>query len=237
MDILVVEQIQGLMGAKTIDEIESCIVKIVEMLEFDYFAYGVRINIPISAPKFEMFNNYPCLWQEIYNEKNYVLIDPSVHHGLRTTRPLIWHEELFSQSRSFWEEARSYGLKYGWAQSTHNSPGSIGMLTVARSAQEISHKELAKKESMLFWLKQIVHEKLIEKLTPDIFYNRDDLLLTKRESEIIRWTAEGKTSDEISTILSISSRTVNFHLNNTMGKLKVYNKTAAAVRAVQLGII
>jgi LuxR family transcriptional regulator, quorum-sensing system regulator SolR len=62
-------------------------------------------------------------------------------------------------------------------------------------------------------------------------------LLTEREVEILRWTIDGKTAWEIGQILKISERTVNFHLQNVMGKFGVHNKTHAAARAVSYGLI
>ncbi len=38
-----------------------------------------------------------------------------------------------------------------------------------------------------------------------------EMNFSKREKEILKWTAEGKTSAEIAMILSISENTVNFH--------------------------
>lgn len=43
--------------------------------------------------------------------------------------------------------------------------------------------------------------------------------LTKREEEIMRWVAEGKTNWEISVILGVSLNTVKFHLKNIYEKL------------------
>ncbi len=45
--------------------------------------------------------------------------------------------------------------------------------------------------------------------------------LTLREKEILLWTAEGKTSWEISLILNIAERTVTFHVQNSIQKLNV----------------
>ncbi|MTJ79618.1 MAG: hypothetical protein F8N37_01155 [Telmatospirillum sp.] len=61
--------------------------------------------------------------------------------------------------------------------------------------------------------------------------------LTEREIEVLRWTASGKTSGEISDILSISVNTVNFHLKNTITKLRTANKTAAVFEAARAGIL
>jgi DNA-binding CsgD family transcriptional regulator len=52
--------------------------------------------------------------------------------------------------------------------------------------------------------------------------------LTARETEIMRWVAEGKTNWEISIILHVSLNTVKFHLKNVYQKLGgVENRWAA----------
>jgi len=54
---------------------------------------------------------------------------------------------------------------------------------------------------------------------------------------MLKWSADGKTSDEIAIILNLTKRTVDFHIANAINKLNVTNKTAAAVKAIQLNII
>ena len=61
--------------------------------------------------------------------------------------------------------------------------------------------------------------------------------LSTREREVLQWTAVGKTSSEISRILNIAERTVNFHINNVMTKLNAPNKTSAATKAAVLGLL
>ncbi|MCS6305724.1 MAG: helix-turn-helix transcriptional regulator [Nitrospira sp.] len=61
-----------------------------------------------------------------------------------------------------------------------------------------------------------------------------DLGLTRRESEILCWVAQGKTNPEIGTILGISPRTVQKHLERIYARLGVENRTAAAGRLWEL---
>nr|WP_307774118.1 LuxR C-terminal-related transcriptional regulator [Luteimonas salinisoli] len=61
--------------------------------------------------------------------------------------------------------------------------------------------------------------------------------LTRREREVLRWAAIGKTSWEISLILGISERTVNFHVQGACRKLGVPGRRAACARAVALGLV
>jgi DNA-binding CsgD family transcriptional regulator len=61
--------------------------------------------------------------------------------------------------------------------------------------------------------------------------------LTEREAETLRWSALGKTSWEISTILGISESTVNFHLQAASRRLHVRGRRAAVARALAMGAI
>jgi DNA-binding NarL/FixJ family response regulator len=55
--------------------------------------------------------------------------------------------------------------------------------------------------------------------------------LNDRELECLTWSARGKTSPEIGIILSLSKRTVNFHIENACRKLNVSTRTEAVVKA------
>ena len=61
--------------------------------------------------------------------------------------------------------------------------------------------------------------------------------LTRRETECLVWSFQGKTSWEVSVILHISEATVNFHIRNAMKKLGVYSKAHAIAKVLILGLI
>lgn len=57
--------------------------------------------------------------------------------------------------------------------------------------------------------------------------------LTKRESQVMLWLAEGKTNTEISTILKTSPRTVEKQVASILLKLNVENRVTAVIRAME----
>jgi LuxR family transcriptional regulator, quorum-sensing system regulator BjaR1 len=61
--------------------------------------------------------------------------------------------------------------------------------------------------------------------------------LTDREREVLAWTAVGKSSWDISIILGISERTVNWFIANAARKLDAVNRTQAVVNAIRAGEI
>ncbi|WP_460082110.1 response regulator [Roseibium sp. LAB1] len=58
---------------------------------------------------------------------------------------------------------------------------------------------------------------------------KDAFDLTEREAEVLIWIANGKSNKEIASILDMSPRTVNKHLDRIFGKMGVENRTSAAV--------
>ncbi len=69
------------------------------------------------------------------------------------------------------------------------------------------------------------------------FALRPPVELTPRETAVLRLAAQGLSDKEISQALAISTRTVNFHLNNLYTKLGVHSRTEAALYAWQHGHI
>ncbi len=61
--------------------------------------------------------------------------------------------------------------------------------------------------------------------------------LSPREQEVLKWLKKGKSSWDISVILGISERTVNFHINNVMQKLDAITRTQAVAIAIEKGMI
>lgn len=225
--------IDGLQCEKAIfEKISEAVVK----LEFEYCAYGLRTPWPVARPATLMLSNYPAIWQDSYVRNRYVEIDPTVRHAERSDAPFVWRQEMLAAAPSFWEEAQSVGLRVGWVQSCFDGVAKGGMLTVSRSATPLSAAELAHKEQSLRFLVAVAHMRLSQLLLPSHFKQQCGAL-TSREIEVLKWTADGKTTGEISDLLSVSDCTVKFHIRNVINKLQVANKTAAAVYAAMSGML
>ena len=64
-----------------------------------------------------------------------------------------------------------------------------------------------------------------------------DPQLSTRETEVLRWTAAGKTAAEIAQILNISGRTVEFHINSAARKLDTVNRVQTVVEAIRKNLL
>lgn len=61
--------------------------------------------------------------------------------------------------------------------------------------------------------------------------------LSDRELEILRLLAEGQSNKEIAAALVIAEGTVKNHVTNVLGKLGVRDRTQAALKARELGLV
>jgi LuxR family quorum-sensing system transcriptional regulator SolR len=236
MDTWQENQLHALEGIQSEQQLFKAILSLGRELGFDLCAYGLRMPFPLSTPKIVMFNNYSAEWQTQYQVKNYLATDPTVHHAMRSSLPVLWTDDLFSPAQAFWEEARSFGLRYGRAQSIREENGIVGMLTLVRSDEPITETELDAKGVKMAWLTEVAHIGMSRCLTPKLMPEAD-AKLSNREVAVLRWTADGKTSGEISSILNIAERTVNFHIYNAITKLNATNKISATVKAAMLGFL
>lgn len=230
------DQLQTLVSSESVAEVFASLAKLARGLGFEYCAFGLRLPLPVTNPRMMAISNYPEAWQRRYREKAYLAIDPTVRHGITAVTPLIWSEQVFSEATELWEDARSFGLVHGWMNPCHDGQGLRSMLTVARSAEPLMEDELAQKLSRLEALSQAAHVRISQLVAPKLMPELA-VRLTERESDALRWTADGKTSAEIGEILGIAERTVVWHLNNAVARLGASNKTAAAVRASVLGLL
>ena len=229
------ENIKAIQSAPTLLALVEIVEKYVKAIGFEYFSYGYKAHTPIASPKLELINNYPNTWSEQYQKESYFKQDPVIFHSLKSTTPLVWTEDTFTQSAKLKEDAASNGIEYGWSQSTRSSTG-LSMLALVRPSTPLSNTEILTKTPNLMWFTQTFNDSL-EKFITQSSLVMPEAILTNRETEVIRWTADGKTCYEISMILGISERTVNFHLKNVMIKLNAHNKISATVKAIALSLV
>lgn len=62
-------------------------------------------------------------------------------------------------------------------------------------------------------------------------------LLSKREISVLEWIKQGKSTWDVSQVLNITERTVNFHVKNIFKKLGVVSRAQAVAVAIDLGVI
>ena len=74
-------------------------------------------------------------------------------------------------------------------------------------------------------------------LVPQGGAEQQQIRLSHRELEVLRWTMAGKTAWEVGVILGINEQTVVRHLGHAAQKLGCVNKVQAVAKALLMGLI
>ncbi|MGV8075657.1 MAG: helix-turn-helix transcriptional regulator [Syntrophobacteraceae bacterium] len=183
--------------------------------------------------------NYNCNWIQLYMENEYYRIDPILRHGMRAQEPFLWRV-AYSQHMDddkvshFIRRANDFNLYDGIAFACHTRNSACrDTLISLEMGREKTPKHLI--EALQILLPHI-HE-AYNRICRRTELRSDQKDLTCRETEILKWARDGKSSWEISHILGISQRTVKFHLSNVFQKLDVVNRAQAVARAMNSGLI
>ncbi len=112
--------------------------------------------------------------------------------------------------------------------------GALGYLLKESSAGELPDaiRCLYRGESSLH---PAVARKLVTRCAQE--QDADPDALTEAEIEVLKLLAHGQKNQAIGDKLSISERTVRFHISNILSKLRLENRTEAALYALRKGLV
>ncbi len=186
-------------------------------------AYGINISFPQE-------------WLNEYLSHRYFHLDAATQETFKTYT--LNHWSYFKQKnihvpREIKSLNRDFGVLESYCHGTAPSiPGNCGSMFCFASP---SVKQEKRTEAILHLLTPHLHLTLSH-----IFNNtrpETRAVLSEREKEVINWLKRGKSSWDISVILGISERTVNYHVYNIMEKLNVTNRPQAVAVAIHLGLV
>jgi DNA-binding NarL/FixJ family response regulator len=115
--------------------------------------------------------------------------------------------------------------------------GAYGYLLKRSVSQQLKDAIRAVNQGQRY-LHPLAADELVEMVTGDQSLEEDDYdCLTRREKQVFKLLAEGKTSREISKYLTISLKTAMTHRSNVMAKLNLHSRTEVIRYALRKGII
>lgn len=180
--------------------------------------------------------SYPDEWVRLYMEKNLAPVDAVVQEHFSSFRPFCWNE-IYSrrqQSDTILSATRDMRISDGY---THGVQAAIG--ASAGSLFSFCNAKMPHEERISCILEYVIphlHQAFMRVLNMS-GPSHTSIVLSEREKEVLEWLKCGKSSWDISVILGISERTVNFHIYNMMNKLGATNRTQIVSIAVHLGLI
>ncbi|MGY3146465.1 DNA-binding CsgD family transcriptional regulator [Bradyrhizobium sp. USDA 3397] len=130
------------------------------------------------------------------------------------------------------EEAATFGIRYGFTFPIHDDNGGIAALSFATDEPRARFEH--------FMLEHVQSLRLIATffhVQAKRFWVTDHMisgvLLSPREFECLEWSSRGKSISDIGIILGIPRRTAAFHLDNVRAKLGVRTICQAVARLAE----
>lgn len=184
-----------------------------------------------------IFTTYPSSWVQRYQEARHAEKDPVLKLTATSPLPVFWdNPSQCDPKHVVFDEARQHGLADGITVPVCDQTGERSLLSIAtESAPEKSSKAKAASAGMVLLTALYLHEAVQRHANSTEMAAMSRL--TVREKDCLQWAANGKTSWEIANILSISERTVIFHITNATKKLNATNRRQAVARAISLRLI
>jgi len=216
--------------------------------DFDTFLQGIRERFGVDHVAYAGMNpvnrsvvghvTYGQDWQEHYATHGFHRIDPTLHSARRSIAPVDWSRlERDLDYLTVFRSAHDFGISdQGVTIPVRGPYGDIGGLSLTRGRPRSEWQAMGR-ENMHLWQALSVH-------MHDLVISSDSFssllrgpALSSREQEILQWTAEGKSQQDIADILTISHRTVEVHLRSARHKLYALTTAQAVGRAISMGLV
>ncbi|MEZ1317302.1 LuxR family transcriptional regulator [Pseudomonas fluorescens] len=200
---------------------------------FKFFAFSTTYKSRNNKLNTIERHNFPAGWNTGRTGERLTL-DPVMAHCNQSMLPIVWSEALFAKTPSLWEALEAQGIQHGWSQAFHDEESGLSsVLSLARSHCPINPLELYENLGFSVFMGRHLHHLIMQSLpsqpsTPH---------LSPREIDVLQLAAAGKTADESARILNLSSRTIHFHIQSAIVKMRVTNKISAIIAAIKAGYL
>lgn len=184
------------------------------------------------------FGNVPDGHAEASKDASHALRDPVLERLTTQPLPVVYDQRTYvaAGAGELWEAQAPYGYSTGIAVKLHLPGDKMFLLGLDREEalpttgqgmmQLVGGLQLLASHAM------VAADRLLSLAATTAEFPK----LTKRELDVLGWTAQGKTAWEVGVILGMSEKTVNFHLGNAMRKLEVSSKHQAVLKCIAAGI-
>jgi len=217
--------------AKTRKAVYETLSKLAARQGFDGFLYGARFSLGSTRHTDFIMSDYDTDWRHTYDTAGYAMLDPTVAHAVSSVVPLVWSDAMYhtEAQRNFAEEARAHGIQTGATLPVQTREGDVAMLSFTNASQGVDARRLV--EESLVWgtlVATVAHETMRKLIKPTLV---PTVRLTRREMEVLKWIAAGKTDWEMSRLMGISEHGVVHHVRNIMLKYDVVSRFQAVAKA------
>ena len=231
---------QDVADAGDIPTLETRLVRFAHELEFGIISGALVVEQGPGRAETFAFGNVPEAYKSTSASTVVGQRDPVMRRLKRLSAPFIYNQSMYvnEQAADLWDVQALFGYKTGIAMVLHLPGGKHFFMGVDRD-QPLPGDEVVLTRMMADLQLLAVHaqDTAVRLLALEVPGVQVVPHLTDREVEILKWTAEGKSSWAVGQILNISEHNVKYHVKRILVKLEVGSKHQAAAKAKSLRLI
>ncbi|MDC0737195.1 LuxR family transcriptional regulator [Cognatishimia sp. SS12] len=209
---------------------------------FDRLIYGFtnfRVNRKLGDPEdfIVLSNHCPDYLERFFGERMF-LHGPMIHWALENDGACSWghiaeklqKKTLTDQELAVLEFNQSFGVTAGYTISfksvSQRAKGAIGLTGPAGTSQAALDAIWAEHGAALQLMNNVLHLKILT-----LPYENPKRALTRRQREVLEWVSDGKTVQDIATLIGRTPATVEKHLRLAREALAVETTAQAVLKA------
>jgi len=203
--------------------------------------YSVAIipqNEPRRFPQHNLATNWPSELITQFEKKDLIDSGPLISMIRSTSVPFVYNVrnkpaggDLLTGSESLDELLQRYNLGYSALFPVCDNLGNRACVCLSGEREDLTTTEFLE----LFLISTYFQDRM-SSIKRHLAEGKESPL-SQRELECLRWSAEGKTSSEISQIMSLSEHTINYYLVSAARKLDAVNRIQAVAQSIREGWI
>lgn len=231
---------QDVADAADLPTLEARLVRFAHGLGFGIISGALIVEQAAGRTATFRLGNTPEAFQSSFSSTSVGRRDPVLRRLKRLSAPFVYDQSMYvnEEAADLWDMQALFGYKTGIAMALHLPGGRHFVMGVDRE-QPLPSDDMVLTRMMADLQLLAVHaqDSVVRLLAPQGQGEQPVPHLTDREIEILKWTAEGKSSWAVGQILNLSEHNVKYHIKRILAKLGVGSKHQAAGKAKALGLL
>lgn len=227
-------------SANTLVELNKALSNELGKLHVSTFAFTYYAYHPLSSNKlkYEYCSSNFALWHQHYIAEDYEEIDSTMTKVYRSNIPIAWNlkeqlaEATSERERQMRIDSLEFGAEKGLCIPIHGCDDDFAILLIVQMKGENIFEENQIIEDQLLLIAHYYFHYLQGFLLSDQTTPQEKYQLSQREMQCLILLAKKHSVEEIASMLGITARTVNFHIQRINKKLGTKNKYQSVEKAL-----
>jgi LuxR family transcriptional activator of conjugal transfer of Ti plasmids len=232
------EFVDCLHTARTEDDFRRVAERTAHGLGFRWFAYFGR-----REDARNLISSYPKSWTDHYFDEQYDEIDPVLRKPLTPCRMFLWdgrdaRSAKSGRERRLFDDALSFKIRTGLTVRIPSGNGQSSAFTLAVDDRSLGlDRFIETSQDLLQMIGLTYHAHVSARIGRALLTDQTSTPLTQRERQCLAWISQGKTMQDIASLLGVTPRGVKFHLDNARRNLAALSLPHAVALAIRQGLL